>query len=376
MANGFSLGVLQMIREITKQATPQDKMEPVGLYGALEIAMSPGVVQNDSGTGHTKTVTVKHKKRFTPAQVGTVDTCDVTNTQPYFENTVSVANYRQIAIHVEDIVIAQMDDYASRMVATGTAPVTPMMLEFYDSIMTAASAMSQAMNTDLGALAAAAIGVNRATGVNTAQTINIPVNTTNNRLGNGVNKIKSDFLLNGFNGTPVVVGGGLMYDWILNQPAKSADQSGLNSRIQAAGFDFWTDYSIGTGALGGADEVIVYEKDAVQLVTWLRNRGAFAGTKGTSTFGIISLPMNAGNGQTKMVSYDFQLKYNDCAEEFGYVDGVEGVALQRGWNIIISKHFGLYVIPTNAYRVGDVLAGNRGSLLYELTNECDVCEEA
>ena len=372
MANGFSLGVLQTIRDITKQAAPQDKLEPVGMLGSLKIAHSPGIIMNDSGAGHTKTVTVKHKKRFTPAQTSTVDSCETTNTQPYFENTVSVANYRQIAIHLEDVVVAQYDEYASAMQSGGTIPLTPMMWELYDHIKSAASALNQAVNEDVLTLALAAMGVNRTTGVNTATTLNIPLNTVNNPLGDSINQMLYDFQFNSFTGRPIVVGSGMLHKWMLQQNAKSADQAGLSSRIQAAGLDFWVDNILGT-VEADADAIAVYEKDSIQLVEWLRNRGAFAGTKGTSTFGVIGLPMDAGNGTTQTMMYDYQLKYNDCAEEFGYVDGVEAVTLQRGWNMIISKHFGLYTIPTNAYRVGDVLAGNRGSLLYTFTNDCVEC---
>jgi hypothetical protein len=36
--------------------------------------------------------------------------------------------------------------------------------------------------------------------------------------------------------------------------------------------------------------------------------------------------------------------------------------------MILSKNFGLYTIPTDAYKASDVLTGNRGSLAYEVTN--------
>lgn len=373
MANGFSLGVLQTIRDITKQASPQDKLEPVGMLGSLKLAHSPGVIMNDSGTGHTKTVTVKHKKRFTPAQTSTVDSCDTVNTQPNFENTVSVANYRQLAIHVEDNVIAQYDEYASALVNGGNVPLTPLMWDLYDSIKSAASAINQAVNEDVVTLALAAMGVNRSTGLNTATTLNIPLNT-NHPLGDGVNQMLYDFQFNSFTGRPIVVGSGMLHKWLLMQNAKGIDAGGLNSRIQAAGLDFWVDNSVGTVA-ADAETIAVYEKDAIQLVEWFRNRGSFAGQKGTSYFGVIGLPMDAGNGTTQTMMYDYQLKYNDCADEFSYVDGVENTTLERGWNMILSKHFGIYTIPTNAYRVGDVLAGNRGSLLYTFTNRCEDCPE-
>jgi hypothetical protein len=369
MANGFSLGVLQQIKEITQNATPQYKLEPAGAMAMLKLAHTPGVIKNDSGFGHFKTVTVKKKQRFTEAETSTSASCDETNTQPYTEDVVSVANYRQIAFHIEDEVIAAYDEYASQLMATGSAPATPLMWEFMDTLMTAASAINDGVNRDLCTLLAAAIGNNRATGNNTAQTINIPLATTSNPLANGPTKIMADFMLNSMSGKPIVLGAGLLHNWMLQQPAKVGDQAGIDTRIQAAGFDMFVDYYFGTTALSAANNIVVYEKDSVQLVEYMKYRGFKAGAKGTSIFGVVPIPCKMGaTGQVGQILYDFQLKYNDCEQEFAYVDGEETVTLQKGWNMILSKNFGLYTIPTTAYRSSDPLTGNRGSLRFNITN--------
>src|SRR5688572_25316985 len=135
MADGKSLGLLQPIAEIAKQASPTMKQEPAGFLGSLKLAHSPGVIKNDSFDGHTKTVKVTHKQRFNVAQTSTTESCDVVNTQPTIENTVSVANYRQFPLFVEDTLVAQMDSFASQLVRPGGAApaVTDMMFEFYES---------------------------------------------------------------------------------------------------------------------------------------------------------------------------------------------------------------------------------------------------
>jgi hypothetical protein len=372
MPNGFSLGVLSMIKDPTLLAAPQYKIEPAGALAMLKMGMSPGVIENDNGFGHFKTVTVKKKKRFTKAETSTTPSCDETNTQPYSENVVSVANYRQIAFHLEDETVAAMDAYASAVQAApaGTAPAIPGLLwEFYDTLMTAASAINQGTNEDLCTLLAANIGVNRATGDALAQAINIPLATTSNPLTNGPTKIMADFMLNTMSGRPILLGAGLMHNWMLQQPAKGLDQAGIDTRIQAGGFDMFVDYYYGTTALGAANNVVAYEKDSVQLVEYMKYRGFKAGAKGTSIFGVIPIPCKMGAGGIMgNIMYDFQLKYNDCEQEFAYVDGAPSVVLQKGWNMILSKNFGLYSIPTGAYRTTDPLFGNRGSLRFNITN--------
>ena len=369
MANGYSLGILQTLAEVAKNAAPQYKIEPVGLAGSLYTVHTPRSIGIDSYDGHKKVAKIKRKQRFTPAQTSTSKSCTVTNTQPYLEETVAITNTRQIAIHMEDEVMAQFDKYASaNKQVPGSSPMTSLMWEHWDSIMTAASALMQAKNGDLVTLAAAAVGVNRATTNNTAQSINIPQASATNILANGVHKILVDFQRNTMSGSPIVIGSGNFEAWMMQQYAKSPDQAGLNSRIQAAGFDFFADYQLPT-ALGNANDILVYEKDSIQVVDYLEYQGFKAGPKpGASSFGVMPLPMKIGNGMTGSAPFDFQLRYNDCEEEFSYVDGEPDVVLQKGWNLILTTNFGLYTIPSTAYRSGDVLAGNRGSLYFRVTN--------
>jgi hypothetical protein len=366
MADGKSLGILQHIREIAKTATPQDKLEPTGMLASLLMAHSPGVVKNDSYDGHFKTVKVKHLQRFTKAQTATTASCDVTNTQPYLENTVSVASYRQIAVHIEDELIAAYDSYMSQGAGSGTT--NTMTRALYDAILSAANAILDGVNSDVITLATAALGYHRATGNASAVTVNFPLSTASNPLNGAANKLKSDFLYNNMKGAPIVIGGGLFGDWMLQQPAKGLDSSGLMTNVQAAGFNFFFDYQLGT-SLSQANDILIYEKDAIQLVEYMKYQGFKAGVKpGASEFGIMPIPTNDGKGGLAMVKFDYQLMYNDCEQEFSYVDGVADQVLQKGWNLILSKNFGLWTVPTNAYRSGDVLAGNRGSLRYRITN--------
>ena len=377
MANGFSLGFLSFQKEITKDATPQYKLEPYGLLASLYAAHSRGVIKNVIGeTGHFTTVKVKRKKRLIIGDTRTTPSCDNVVTVPYVEDTITIGQYREVAISIPDETIAAFDAYASTVVAAAKAGITPpaaskienggLMWEFYDSLLVACNGLLQGVNYDLVALAAASIGVNRRTTNNSAATINIPQDATTRLLTNGIPQIWRDISLNNFSGRPIVVGAGLFDAWARSQAGiGGVDQSGTDTRLQSASFDYWRDEQVPT-ALSGDNQIIVYEKDAIQIVEYLKFKGFKAGAKGNSIFGTLMLPFEQ-NGQKIPIEFDFQLKYFDCPTEMT-VDGYAAQTVDRGWAVIVSKKFDLYVIPTDAYQASDPLTGNRGSLRYNITN--------
>jgi hypothetical protein len=367
MANGFSLGMLQMMSEVTKGATPAYKLDPYGFLSSLYTAHTPGAIKNDSYDGHFKTVKVKKKQRLTVADTSTTASCSIGAPIAYTEDTVSVANYRQVAFHIDDEVIAAFDSYASQQaLVTGMNPnpITGLMFEFMDDLRVAANAVLQGVNQDLITLAVASVGVNIVTGAATSTALNITSDATKNYLAQGVTKLMADYKQNRMAGRPVIVGAGLMYNWFLQAAASSGSAfTGLDTRIQAAGMDFFLDYNIDAAISGTTNDILVYEPNAVQIVEYLKYQGFKAGAKpGGSQFGTLTLPIMNSDGTLVPVKFDYQLRYNDC-------DVVEGgTTYHKGYNMIISKNFGLYTIPTDAYKSGDVLAGNRGSLAYNVTN--------
>lgn len=372
MANGFAPYILQHIKEIAKGATPQNKIELPGFTQSLITAHSKGVIKNDTGFGQYRTVQVKKKQRYTAADTSTEASCDVTNVQGYTEDTVSVANYRQLAVHIEDEVIAGYEAYANNPTGLIGASVSP---EFIDEMMLAANGLLSAVNADLVTLAAAAIGKNRRTGLTTASTINIGKDQNVLSLTDGLTQIMSDMRLNNMSGKPIIVGSGLFNNFMLQQASKQGGFNGLDTRIQAAGVDFFYDNDI--ASIIDDNSIIAYEKDAVQFVQYLKYRGPLkSGYKGTSWFGVAPLPVmttNASGGLSLVpMEFDVQLKYNDCEADFT-VDG-QSETLQKGWNMILSTNFGLWTIPSTSYKASDPLTGNRGSLLYNITNDCDSCD--
>lgn len=374
MSNGPIPAIIQHIKEIATGATPQYKIELPGFTQSLLTAHTPGSVKNDTFDGHYKTVQVKKRKRYTVENTETTPSCDVTNVPAYTTDSVSVGGFRQIAVHIEDETIAAYDKASSNPSAIiGTSVPN----EFIEELMVAANALLAGVNQDLVTLAAAAVGVNRRTGVNTAATINMSKNTDVLSLTDGLTQILSDFRFNNMSGRPIVVGAGLFNNFMMQQVSKLGQLNGLDTRIQAAGVDFFYDNDVAD--IIDDNNILVYEKNAVQLVEYLKYQGFKAGAKGTSLFGVAPLPFmttTASGGLTLLpVNVDIQLKYNDCEAEFD-TGGESPATLQKGWNMIVSKNFGLWTIPSTAYLAADPLTGNRGSLLYDITNDCDNCTDA
>lgn len=360
---GFAPYLLKSAREAYLSASPQDKVEEAG-YLSLLKSQNPRieVLKLNTEAGHKKTVQVKAKRRLNAAHTDNSKSCDVTLTNPYYEKSVELSSVRQVAIYLEDETLAKYTEDASKNIPVGDSKVAN---EMYDNIRLAANAIVEGLNQDLFTQAVAAIGVNKVTGSNASQTVNFPLNTTNNDLTAGMNKILADYKRNSFSGRPQMIGDGLMHNFMLQQSSKSSDQSGLDTKIQARMADFF--YDPNTTSILGNNQFIVYEPDAVGLVEYLEYKGFKGGVKpGASIFGTIMLPFG-NSGMT--IEIDWQLKYYDCPTTL--TDSYYGTTLnlEKGFNMILSKQVGLWTVPNDGYRNGtDPLFGNRGSLRFTATN--------
>lgn len=370
MANGFRPYLLTHLMNIAQSATPQFKMEPQGFLNFLQSQKKPSILRLNNAAGHQESVQVKYRQRWTKDFVDSSINCDVTNVPSYLETSVALGSTSAFAINIEDETIAKYEDEASKSVMVGQ-PATDFMNEFVEEIYAGANAILSKLNSDLLTTLVSNIGVNRRTGVNTATTLNINKNASTNPLTTGLTQLLADYKLNGFSGTPQVIGGGLFANFMWEQNAKSADSFGLNSSIQASGLNFY--YDLDVASVFGANKIVVAEPDSVQIVEYMKYTGFKAGVKpGGSTFGTMTLPMLVGT-EVMAVDFDFQLKYNDCKKTFTDSYYGNSIQVEPGYQLIISKSAGLFTIPSNAYRAGDPLVGNRGTLLYDITNTCEAC---
>jgi len=190
-------------------------------------------------------------------------------------------------------------------------------------------------------------------------------------LDDGMTKIISDYSINLGSGIPQVYGSGLFYNYVLQQKSKSTDLRGYNTAIDVEGIKFY--YDIKSANILGTNYICVCQPNSLQWVEYMRYTGFKAGTKpGASQFFTLPLPMQVGS-EIVPVLFDVQLRYNDCAATFTDAYYGNQITLEKGYNLILSKTSGLFCIPADAYRGTDRLKGNRGTLLYEIDNNCDNC---
>lgn len=370
LGEGFAPYLLAHLKTLNPGSNPMMKLEPAGFMNLLLNQSRPRDLRLNNDNGHRKTVQYTFKQRFTKDFVDASKSCDQTNQQLRLEGSVDLASTRQIAIHLPDETVARYEDEASKTVMVGQ-PSTGMMDELVYDLISATSAMIEAIDEDLLTLAVAAVGVNRVTGNANAKTVNLNQDTNNNQLNDGITEIMHDYKRNQGKGKMQMIGSGLMEAFHLQQVAKGLAQNGVDTRVLANTHDWY--YDLNAADILGANEVLCYEPDAVQLIEYLEYTGFKAGKKpGGSTFGVLPLPMMMGNEITPML-FDFQLRYNDCPEVVTDAYYGTSLTLQKGYNLIISKQTGLHTIPDNAYRGTDILSGNRGSYRYAITNNCETC---
>lgn len=372
MANGFCPYLLQHIASIAGTATPQYKVDAHGFLEMLVKTGKPDAIKVSNYDGHKKTVQVSYRQRFTKAQTDTALSCDQVNIPAKLEGTVSVANSRQLAIQLDDSLVAQYCNDASQIQALkGAMPATSVMNEVADIIFSGANALLEGVNSDL--LGLITWGKNVVDGVTTAVAVNLPKDVTVQPLSGGVTKILTDYKQANLSNRPQVVGSGLMLSYVLQQAYKGLDMGGLDSKIATAMFDFYHDQDYATTF--GANQFGVFEPNSVQLVQYLQNTGFQAGAKPDgSFFGILPLPMvDPTNNMIVPVLFDYQFKYSSCPQTLTNAYSGASVTVGKGWSIILSKQFGLWQIYNDAYRNEDRDFFVNGALRYNATNSCDVC---
>lgn len=372
MANGFCPSILGQLSEIAACNTPAYKITPAG-YLQMLLENKPALLTLDDGNGHIRDVRYKYKKRVVPSQTSTEDTCDINYIPRWLEAQLATTNFRKAAFFIDDADMARYCSDASATVAVGQ-PSTMLMQEFMKDIMNTANGLIGAVNQDLLALQAIKFGRNVVTGTNAATTVNIPKDATQYDLSSGITKILADAMENEFCGNINLVGSGIMNNFNIQQMASCCNAAGVDmSRF--SGFKFYHD--LYSKQSWGTNQVGVFSEGSVGLIDIVRYKGFRAGDKGVSQFFTLPLPVECPqcNGGYDALVFDAQLKYFDCPQDIeSDCDGE--VPIERGYALILSKTFGLFNIPSDAYQNEaiysdcgtDRLSGNNGTLRYTVTN--------
>lgn len=198
-------------------------------------------------------------------------------------------------------------------------------------LMSQMNAINTALDKQLLALQSTNFG-NFADGTQLKQ-IKLFEPTTNSPRSIAAAQIRHEYDLVGASGAPMIIGSG-NFDLY----AKTQQIACCNS---TTGTDMarWTDYMYFNDRFVeseiGANHFVVLAPGAVQLVTWNKYLGDYAKRNDVFEHGTITDPFTG-------LTYDLKVHYDDCADV---------------WSIKMFLNWGLFFIPSNAFKTGDVNEG-------------------
>lgn len=373
---GYCPALLRTIREVAGQNDPSLKLHPTGFLSMLQCCQNSSVNPiNDTNDefGHTRPLTVSYSQRPTIDQVQEEDDCDINRIPVLAEWTLPTLTHMSHSYYVSDEQIRNYCEEMSRERAIGTPP-TRMMQFHYDKFIETANVVMKAMNRRLVLLSATQFGLNVTIGSAAGKVINIERQGNQLILDNGIIDMMRDFQENEICGEPCIVGGGIFTAYNMQRASLCCNSAGVDlSRMGIPRFFFDKD----TQDLWGENTIGAFAPGSVKLIDRLKYKRSFSGPGGTSFFFTAPLPIAEFNGcadPCQMTEFDVQMKYYDCPT----VTTVNGVTttVPRGWQVIVSKNFALWVQPRNGYAPGDPLNSTNGTLKYFITNECTTCDEA
>lgn len=351
---GIAQALIMNISAIAGLNDPQYKVTPVGFTQML-LENNPLLKVNNEESlraGHTRTVKVRYMQRGLESDVVDVDSCATSITPEWKESEISHSLFSKIGIYISDENMRSYELQASQTIAAGGNPATPLMLGLYETILVKLNGLIQKMDNNLLAAQATSFGTNLVYGNNTANSIAFsPIPS----IDNGIVKLMLDAQANEVNGELLMCGNGTAFAMqMINQLKTGTDALGMG----AAPFKFYNDYN--SVARWGANHFGVFAPGQIGLVEWNKNVGGFAGEKGGSVFFTIPIPVQLANGTLTSLVLDAQLKYEDCP----IFDENDVLVADRGYKLLLSKHYGLWNAPADMYAVGDRLRGVNGSFHY------------
>lgn len=368
MGKGLALPLLLAAREAFKGSTPSDKITPPGYLQMLLANAKPNIINSsfDDGSGYLRDVKIRYRNRVPAGKTVETDDCSIQSIPVYKDFTVDSTLFRKYAMFFDYNTIEKFERDALALQTLGS-PATSVVKEVMDGIMNAANGLLADINVDLLTLQAATFGTNKVTASNAAKTINFQLATTSNPLNAGMTEVMSDLMLNEIRQDGVkIVGSGFVNNYYLQQKAKSADQSGMNTSNLFLPDFYFDPYA---ASEFGANQFGLFERDAVQFLNICRFRGVKGGKRGADEFGTVILPLSDSLGRPiGALEFDWQRRDITCPSEIIIGDDEEPTSVGRGVSIDLMCSYNQVNIPADAFDAADVLTGVNGTLRYVATN--------
>lgn len=359
---GFAQAFVTNINLLAKQNDSQLKLTPTGFLKLLLQNNAVTEINNieDLRKGQKKEIKVRYLQRGLESNVTDQDDCTTNLGADWKESTITNPLFSKIGIFISDDDFRKYEEEAVATLAVGDGQTAPLMRGLYEVLMSQLIGLIGKIDTNLVAAQAAKWGANAAYNPKTgAKTLEFSKSATYN---DGYVKLLEDAVINEVNDTLLVCGNGLInrYD-TFNRLKSGVDAQGFGSLPVNAYYDPRTINAWGKDHFGA------FAKGTVGLVDWNAYVGSYAGEKGGSIFFTIPVPVDI-DGELSSLVFDAQLKYNDCPVK----DDSGNVVLPRGYQLFVSKHYGLWNLPNDAYASTDVLNGVNGSFHYVAAEAADV----
>lgn len=365
--NGYCPAILRTIEQVAGSNAPSAKLHNAGFLAMLNCCQNSSVNPINDGAddnGHVRPITVSYSQRPTLDDVQDEDNCDINRIPTELEWNVPGYHFASSSFYMSNEQLAQYCEEASRTVSIGS-PVTRIAQKHFDKFRETANIVMKKMNLDLVTDMATLFGDNATTG-STSKAININSNGSSLILDNGIVEMMGDFRDNEICGDVCLVGGGLYANYDMHRAALCCNAAGVDaSRVNTPTFYFDKD----TQTIWGNNSVGAFAKGSVALLERNQYQRFFSGEMGDSVFFTAPLPISYFGcaDPCQAVTFDVQLKAITCPTEVIGPNGTP-ITVSRGWLIIVSKQYALWVQPTNAYAAGDELEGTNGTLKYFFSN--------
>lgn len=353
---GFVQALLLNINLIAGLNDPQTKITPVGFLKMLYENNALAQINNlpDLQAGKAREIKIRYMQRGTESDVTDTDDCETPITPEWKETSIPEMQFSKIGIFISDEQMRKYQIEADQTLAAGT-PSAPLMRGLYETLIVKVNGLLQKMDTNLLSAQNTKWGKNIAYDADTAQQIALG---TTAGLNDGYVKLLDDAQANEVLDNLLICGSGKVTRYDIYQRIKNGfDAQGIGSLPLNAYYD------PKASTIWGADHFGVFAKGMIGIVDWNKNVGAYAGVRGQSVFFTIPLPVQVGN-EVIPITFDAQLKYIDCP-----TFSADGAKTQdRGWQLIVSKHYALFNTPKDAFAAEDRLNGMNGTFHYVATD--------
>jgi hypothetical protein len=359
---GICEAALVSLASIAMQNAPELNVQTIGALRVLnspEMNVGIDVIQGAQGDkGHVRDVRIKYLRRSLESETLDSPACDYNSDEGYLEDQATVDLYKSINFTIDLNYIRQLCEDASQAMnefrATGIMPPpTPVMSYVAKKIATQFNGLLAAINRDALTFIQASYGINAVTGTSAQRSATMLYAATGQPNALGIQRILQDYTAyNQQNYKPIALGTGILDRFAKASQYFCCSTGGVDFGALAASnplMYFPEDPSQVADVLGSVNAFALLAPGSMVMFDAMRNKGNFAGQHGLTyytTFAPDTMPN---------MEFDISVLSDFCGDA------------TREVKISISKSYGFWGIPTDAYQSGDPLNGVTGAFDYIAT---------